>query len=136
MAEDDYLPDHERRLLRRRRRKTQRATLEMERPESGEHPLELDSERPQRTTGTMRSFRNRALAEYTTDLAIAPALRALLEEVMSGKRDAPLALALGTDTTGLRELERRFETQAGRSVYVAAVQVANRAARLRFEALG
>jgi hypothetical protein len=142
MAEDDYLPEHERRLLRRHRRKTvrastaQTATMVPPRNDATEPHPNADGTRSERTTGKIQSFRARALAEYAGQVNLVPDLRQLLEVVMSGARDTQLAAALGTDELGLEDLERRFKHRVGRSVYVAAVEVVNRAARLRLEALG
>lgn len=136
MAEDDYLPEHERRLLRRHRRKTVRASTAETATMMPAVRGDEDPERVERTTGKIQSFRARALADYTSEVKLVTDLKQLLEMVMSGYRDEKLAAVLGTDELGLRDLERRFKQQAGRSVYLAAVMVVNRAARLRHETLG
>ncbi len=138
MVDDDYLPEHERKLLRRHRRKTVRAEVPLarKRRDETEPRLELESHRVERSTGKIPSFRARALAQYTAEVGLVADLQKLLEGVLTGARDQKLASSLGTDTEGLRDLERRFKERVGRSVYVAAVEVVNRAARLRSEALG
>ncbi len=143
MAEDDYLPEHERRLIRRHRRETVRAAssqaatvIPPPREDATEPHLDADDTRAERTTGKVKSFRAQALAEYTSEVDLVPDLQQLLEAVMSGARDTKLAAALGTDELGLRDRERRFRQRVGRSVYVAAVEVVNRAARLRLETIG
>jgi hypothetical protein len=133
MGQDDYLPEHERRLLRRQRRKTVRAsatTLEMSAPAIAE------AQRAERISGEVPSFRAQALALFASEVDLVADLEQLLQQVLSGARDQQLADALGTDSDGLRDLERRFKERVGRSVYVSAVEVVNRAARLRFETLG
>ncbi|MBO6940106.1 MAG: hypothetical protein JJ863_34360 [Deltaproteobacteria bacterium] len=140
MADDDYLPEHERKLLRRHRRKTVRAEVlavpARERRDATEPRLDDESQRVERSTGTIPSFRARALDLYTREVGLVADLRKLLEGVLTGARDQQLARDLGTDGEGLRDLERRFKERVGRSVYVAAVEVVNRAARLRSETLG
>ena len=135
MADDDYLPEHERRLLRRHRRKTVRAQALVARRDGTEPSLDLD-QRVERSTGEVPSFRARALALYSAEIGLVADLQRLLEGVLTGARDDALARSLGTDGSGLLDLERRFKQRAGRSVYIAAVEVVNRAARLRSETLG
>lgn len=136
MADDDYLPEHERKLLRRHRRKTVRAEVAPTRRDATEPSFDLESQRVERSTGKIPSFRARALSEYSAKVGLVADLRKLLEGVLTGARDDELARSLGTDDSGLLDLERRFKQRVGRSVYIAAVEVVNRAARLRSDALG
>jgi len=137
MANDDYLPEHERQLLRRHRRPTVRQSVAVSQRSGDPEPrLDRETERPERSTGKIPSFRAQALADYAREVGLVPDLQKLLEGVLSGARDRPLANFVGTDELGLRDLETRFKQRVGRSVYVAAVEVVNRAARLRSEQIG
>ena len=130
MAHDDEI-DFEARLRRRQRRATVRAAIVL--PAEAVPPA--PAEGPKRTTMKVRSFRSRAQSEFARAEKLPRDLALLLEAVLAGQRDADLGEALGTDEMGLRDLERRFLLRVGRSVYVAAVEVVNRASRMRREEL-
>ena len=124
MGDDDFKA----RLRRRQRKATVRAAIELP-PEALRGP-EPDPE-PTRSTQKMRSFRARAESEFAKERELPPDLQSLLRAVLGGRRDQALADELGTDTLGLRALEHRFQLLSGKRVYVAAVEVVNRANRMR-----
>ena len=143
----ERIPDHEARLRERHRRPTIRASSVHSQPTMPPPPpatrddataprLDLGPHQRKPESMRVRSFRAHALAQVAAEQGLPRDLLLLLEAVLNGSRDAELAEELGTDQLGLRHLESRFLLRTGRSVYVVAVEVVNRAARLRREAFG
>ena len=129
MGDDDR--EYELRLRQRQRRATVRAAIELPREAFGPSQPDALAGEPTRTTQKIRSFRARAESEFAKERELTRDLEALLRAVLGGRRDAALAAELGTDRLGLRDLEHRFLLRTGKSVYVAAVEVVNRANRMR-----
>ncbi|MAQ15886.1 MAG: hypothetical protein CMN30_13965 [Sandaracinus sp.] len=68
---------------------------------------------------------------YVAERALSRRLAILLELVLEGARGPILCHGLRTDDAGLQRMEREFSWAAGISVYVAAMEVLERASHAR-----